>query len=121
MGGTPLIGIGDGLASHSLGAPPPSGSVLDANESYYSFYSLQNGDLTHEDLPNGVLISGDANEIRSMAENAERQYQLGKAIAEQMKAAQGKAELEKSLRTDAELAKQTASQRQSADEQMRAR
>jgi len=116
VGGTPLIGIGDGLASQALGAPPPSGSVLDANESYYSFYSIQNGNLMHEDLPNGVLISGDANEIRSMAENAKRQYQLGKAIAEQMKAAQGKAELEKSLRMDAELAKQTASQRQSADE-----
>lgn len=113
-GETPLIGVGDGLGpALSKGNP---GYNFAPEESFFSFYTMQNGELTHQDLPPGMLTSGDAEKIRADADKAKEALRIGKIINEQMKAAKEKSTLESDLQAKAKDAAETLAVRQSLDE-----
>ncbi len=114
IGDTPFAGIANGLGP---GLSRDSSDLsYEPDESYFSFYSMENGKLAHRDLPKGMLTSGDADKIRADAEKEKESFRLGREIAKQMKEAQQKADAEKSLRDKLDIAKATAGDRQTSDE-----
>ena len=112
-GETPLIGVGNGLGP-SLSAGTP-GLFYDADHSYFSFYTLNNGKVTHRDMPEGWLTSGDAATIQAQAEKQKESLRIGREIAKQMSAAKAKADQEKSLQGTAADAQASAPVRQTID------